>query len=244
MIIVNPPKVLVGTPTTFKKAYILEKYAARIKELDYENYDILLVDNSPTDEYSTRLAELGLPFVRSPCSENPYDRLITARNVLRQAAISGGYDYLLSLESDVIPPKDIIKRLLSHNKEYVTTLMWTHSPTPAGTKPIIVVRREWSDQPGKFYDLRPEEIASAPLITISRSHLGCTLISANLLRQITFRHDGWQYDDYLLCDDLRHLGTTLYCDTTIKIDHFPDGSTHLEAKSYRRKQQLTLGKTL
>ncbi len=233
------PRILVGTPTTDAKEYALARYLYAIKHIDYPNYDIVLVDNSKTPEFAQLMANHGVTVVRSPYMENPRDQLIAARNMLRKIAIDGGYDYFLSLESDVIAPPDIIQQLLQHNKEYVTIVMDNYILRADKVEKMRVVRRAFPDLPNKYYDLTDEEVNEGPLITIDRSHLGCTLISTNLLKQVEFRHDEWQYDDYLLCDDLRKLGVTLFCDTKAQIFHMCDGgSTHKRANLYMKQKEL------
>ena len=49
------PKVLVGCPTYEGKEYILDRYIERVKEFTYDNYDILLVDNSKTNDYAKKI---------------------------------------------------------------------------------------------------------------------------------------------------------------------------------------------
>ena len=102
-----PPKILVGCPTSHHKAYCLKEYAEAVKSLDYPNYDILLVDNSPDEDYINKIKEHGLSVIKGHYFEGARDRIIASRNILRQKAIDEGYDYFFSLEQDVIPPRDI-----------------------------------------------------------------------------------------------------------------------------------------
>src|SRR3989344_2942951 len=94
------PKVLVGCPTSSHKEYCLQDYASALKELSYENFDVLIVDNSESDSYSKKIKALGLPVIRAPYTEHAKDRVIASRNILREKALEGGYDFLLSLEQD------------------------------------------------------------------------------------------------------------------------------------------------
>ena len=82
-------KVLVGCPTYFNKEYALEKYAASIKALTHDGFqmDILLVDNSAGEEYFKKIKAIGLPVVKGPWHEKARDRIIASRNVLRDKAI-------------------------------------------------------------------------------------------------------------------------------------------------------------
>ena len=114
------PKVLVGCPTYDGMNYCLERYVNSVKKLNYPNYDILLVDNSASKNYAKKIKKMGIKVVHVDRTSNPKEIVADSRNVLRQKALEGNYDFLLSLEQDVIPPKSIIQRRLKHNKKIVS----------------------------------------------------------------------------------------------------------------------------
>ena len=121
------PKVLVGCPTSNYKEYCLKEYAEAVKSLTYPNYNILLIDNSKDDIYLKKINGIGLPAKKGPWFEGALKRIITSRNILREEILEKGYDYLLSLEQDVISPKDIIERLLRHKKQVISAIYFTHN---------------------------------------------------------------------------------------------------------------------
>ena len=123
----NNPKILVGCPTSFHKEYALKEYAEAVKSLDYDNYDVLLVDNSPDNVYYNKVQKHGLNVIKGPYFEGAIQRIVTSRNVLREYVLENNYDYLLSLEQDVIPDKDVLKKLISHNKEVVSGIYFVHN---------------------------------------------------------------------------------------------------------------------
>lgn len=121
-------KVLVGCPTYSGKEYCLKEYIAGINSLLYKNFDVLLVDNSKDESFFKKLVEISenweskksqrlflkrLPFA----SKEPRNAIVLSRNFLREYVLKNGYDYFLSLEADVIPPVDVIERLLSRGKK-------------------------------------------------------------------------------------------------------------------------------
>src|SRR5438309_8860027 len=88
------PRVLVGCPTYSGKAYCLTRYAERVKNLDYPNYDVMLVDNSDdSGRYRRRLLEVGLPFLIGPVKGSAAERIAASRNILREYALQNGYAY-------------------------------------------------------------------------------------------------------------------------------------------------------
>jgi hypothetical protein len=132
------PKVLVGCPTSKHKAYCLNDYAEAVKRLDYPNYDILLVDNSETDDYMKKIHDMELPVIKGPYDKDPMKRIVDSRNLLVKMAINGKYDYFLSLEQDVIPPRTIIKDLLAADKEVITGVYCKPWVSATGKTSVVV----------------------------------------------------------------------------------------------------------
>src|SRR3989344_246742 len=135
-------RVLVGCPTSFHKEYCLKEYAESIKSLAYKHYDILLVDNSPNDEYLQKIKSLGINAIKGPYNENARDRIVISRNILKEYAIKNNYEYLLSLEQDVMPPKDIIERLLGHNKKVISGIYFARNAIGNGISLIPLAYKE------------------------------------------------------------------------------------------------------
>ena len=86
------------------------------KRIDYWIGTSYSSNNSKSDSYSDRIKKLGLAVKRARKFDVARDNVIYGRNLLRQMAVKD-YDYFLSLEQDVIPPKDVIERLLKRKKE-------------------------------------------------------------------------------------------------------------------------------
>jgi len=108
------PKVLIGTPIYKGKEYIRKEFVQRVKELTYPNFDFLLVDNSKGTSYTAKLRRDGLRVVRTPRGNNARDALRNSENYLIERVVNGEYEYLFMLESDVIPHRDVIQRLMAH----------------------------------------------------------------------------------------------------------------------------------
>ena|SRR3989344_5378187 len=208
-------KILVGCPTSFHKEYCLKEYAEAINKLTYKNHDVLLVDNSPEGDYSVKINGLGMPTVKGPYFESARDRIIHSRNILRQKVIDDNYDYLLSLEQDVIPPKDIIERLLQHKKEVITAVYFM----PRGNTliPLLAInegKEKYGYIPFEYVD------KSKHLIHVNYAGLGVILISKKVLEKIKFRFDEKPgFDDWFFCKDAEREGFKIYADLGIKCKH-------------------------
>ena len=218
------PKILVGCPTSDHKKYCIEEYAKAIKNLSYPNYDILLVDNSQTETYSKKLQTLEIPIKRDKYLERARDRIVHSRNVLRKYALENGYDYFLSLEQDVIPPKNVIEQLLQHKKEVITGIYYMEYAVKkegktVGKKILPLLYKKKDDK--NLQQLQPQEVEKEECKPITASGLGCILIKREILEQIKFRYekDKLVFDDIWFCQDLEKKGIPLYVNTAVKCKH-------------------------
>jgi len=215
-------KILVGCPTSFHKEYCLKEYAEAINKLTYKNHDVLLVDNSPEGDYSVKINGLGMPTVKGPYFESARDRIIHSRNILRQKVIDDNYDYLLSLEQDVIPPKDIIERLLQHKKEVITAVYFMHNiiPGEVSSKLIPLVYVLEDQKTISMRSLNEDELwKNQGLMQVISAGLGCILIHKNILKKIKFRYELNTFDDRWFFMDLYNKKIPVYADTSIKCKH-------------------------
>ncbi len=217
-------KVLVGCPTSEHKEYCLNEYINAVKGLSYDNYDILLVDNSETDRYCNKIKSLGINVIKDKYLERARDRIVNSRNIIREYALNNGYDYFLSLEQDVIPPKDIIERLLRHEKDIVSGVYFTKYFINGAfeIKPLLWVNKEG------FVSLQfidDDSVKKEKLIRVDACGLGCILIKKDILEKVRFRlfPDKSTFDDMPFCKDLNDKKIQIYSDTSIKCKHLISG---------------------
>lgn len=212
------PKVLVATPTWFRKDYCLDEFADAIKNLSYPNYDILIADTSP-DDYIKKIEEKNLPVVKSPYIDELRLNTRNARNILRSEFLIKGYDYFLSVESDNIPPKDIIERLMSYKKDVCAAwyMLRTGIPSISTKSPYesrTVVIPNMNEMPEIF--------------KVFMAGLGCVLIHKSVLEKISFkvfrkfdntdREIKW-WDDVWFYIDCMKFGIEVWCVRDLKIPH-------------------------
>ena len=222
----NQPKVLVGCPTSFHKEYAFSQYAEIVKNLNYPNYDVLLVDNSPNDYYLNKNKKYGLDVIKGPYFEGALDRIISSRNILRDHAINNNYDYLFSLEQDVLLHKDALSRLISHNKQVVSGVYFLHNIInnkrvliPQAFKVLNDQNEVKKDDLPSMIPINESEFLSNKLIKIVSCGLGCVLIHKDVLKEIKFRYENKVFDDRFFCIDLYKKNISIYCDTSIKCKH-------------------------
>ncbi len=215
------PKILVGCPTSFHKEHCLKEYSEAISSLTYPNYDILLVDNSQDDDYLKKIRAFNVPAVKGPYFGSARARIVASRNLLKQYAIDNDYDYLLSLEQDVLPPKDIIQRMLQHSKQVLTGIYFNRDENQKLYPLAYILTNEYKD---KLPDMRPlnnEELWSNNLLEVISAGLGCLLIHRDILKKIQFRYEGEEaFDDRFFFLDLYNLNIPAFADTSLKCKHF------------------------
>ncbi len=219
------PKILVGCPASDRHEYCAKEFIEAIKSLSYSNYDILLVDNSKDDRFINSIKD-KIPIIKGLCFPNVYDRLIHGRNLLRQKALDEGYDYFFSLEQDIIPPRDIIERLLSYKKDIITGVYFKPWDNDPEREPVPML---WVKHPSikdKMVPVRRDIVRGNSLLKIDFCGLGCVLIHRSVLEKIKFRYDLEKcegIDDILFCIDSREQGFNIYADTAVKCKHMVKG---------------------
>jgi len=213
-------RILVGCPTSQHKEYCLKEYLEGVKNIE-GNFDLVLVDNSENNDYYNKLKELGVKVIKGQYFENAKDRVIDSRNILRRYCLENNYDYFLSLEQDVVPPKDIIEKLLKHDKEIVCGLYFYLGDDDKTLLPMV-----WVHHHGEFAKrLRFHEVPENELIEVITCGLGCVLIKKETLDKIRFRYvEGKEpWDDVWFCEDAREKGFKVYVDTGIRCKHYIKG---------------------
>jgi len=131
-------------------------------------------------------------------------------------------DYLLSLEQDVIPPKDIIERLLQHKKEVITAVYFANNiiPGEVSSKLIPLVYVLEDQKTISMRSLNEDELwKNQGLMQVISAGLGCILIHKNILKKIKFRYELNTFDDRWFFMDLYNKKIPVYADTSIKCKH-------------------------
>ncbi len=214
-------RVLVGCPTYKNKEYALEEYANAVNALQHDGVemDILLVDNSATDEYMEKIKAAGLPVVKGPWRTGARDRIVASRNILREKVLNDGYDYFFSLEQDVIPAPDTLLRMLAHKKKIVTSVVYNHLPYGEEIKLLPMLYGKHPVDPTGLWYVDEAEFKIPALKNVLACHLSCTLIHRDVLELVEFRHMGTTFDDMAFSKDAIDRGFLLLVDTSIKPKH-------------------------
>ncbi len=218
------PKVLVGVPVCNLYEYCFDEFIGNLKNLTYSNHEILFVDNSKDDIFFERIKSLNINVFKLPYFEKMRDRVTGSHNKIREYFLKNNFDYLLILDQDIIPPLDVIERLILHKKDAVSALFFGNHNIPNGENRIMPFAWKFIEKEGFWgttYYLNDNEISSDSLIEIAFAGMGCILLSKKILNELEFRYDksieAW--DDRWLGYDLHRLGFNYYLDPKVKCKH-------------------------
>lgn len=255
------PKVLIAAPTYKAMEYCEKEFINSIQNLDYSNYDILILDNSRGKDYFNHLKE-EFPEIKiikdNTKEEKNLLRLISSRNKIIDYAIKQNYDYILMFDSDVIPPRNIIVELLNAKKDIISGLYYNYFKVDGQLKWLPVAwtaltQKEFEEIKSKIQLLSfiksPEDLRvhltnkqadSGDLIEVVIPSAGCMLISKNVFIKIkygildTSEQENIQTgDDIYFILNARKQGFKVYVNTKIKCKHLIKGKFKQEKGLYK-----------
>ena len=234
------PKVLVGCPISSFREDVIDQYITSVKSLAYENYEVLLLDNSETDEMFKKIKN-KIPVQKTKRIEKLAEMLARDRNVLRKKVLDEGFDYFLSLEQDVIPPKDVIERLLANNKQVCSGLYLnmyaTLGPNNETYTELRPVFSTWIDETQKeirvVRNIGFQSVFPSRLMQICSGGMGCVLIAKDVLEKIFFRVEPEfkTFDDVFFYEDCYTKGIEPWLDSGVLcLHHYKPWAKELRAK--------------
>lgn len=148
------------------------------------------------------------------------------RNLIAHYAIHNGYDYLFSVDSDIVLPSDCLRKMIEHDKDiitgvYIQRIPNTHTIEVYGVTPT-----------GGMAHIPYEEIEGAGLVEVAGCGFGCVLVKRDVLVGIEYPHFVYQSaidhkdtvsEDVYFCMKARDNGFRVWVDASILCDHL--GST-------------------
>jgi len=147
------------------------------------------------------------------------------RNLI--AEWSKRYDYLFSVDSDIVVPKDALKKMIVADKDVVTGMYIQRIPDTHTLELYMV------NQNGGISNI-PYELISEHngLVEVAGCGFGCVLIKGEVFRTMEYPHFYYKSaldhkdtisEDIYFCKKARDLNFKIWVDTTIVCDH--KGST-------------------
>lgn len=215
-------KVLVGVLTSENKNYCVEEFIARVKSLTYQNYDVLIVDNSQSRDNFKRFLSEGFDSIHVKPKDKPMNQILAeSHEEIRQYAIRKNYDYLLHLESDIIPPPDVIERLMIHNLAIVSAMYMINFGADSN---LMAQKMEHFGEIRETINMKDGAdlmMVDGHLKKVFSHGLGCCLLHKGILDKFKFRFEKGVNlaPDSLFSLDTNGLEINKYIDTSIICHH-------------------------
>lgn len=162
--------------------------------------------------------------------QDPRDAIAAQYNEARRLTIEGGYDALLTVECDMLPPPNAIRRLRNCNADVAYGLYTLRRPPwEWNAYSVIEGMAAWPLS-------RVEERARqewGEVVDVDGIGFGCTLIQRRVLEALHFRADGLlhadggrSYCDWYFGQDVSMTGFSQRCDTAVVCGHIHPQDEH------------------
>ena len=203
----------------------------------------ILTRESVTSAWAMGFRNLQIPGTYTFLSGMPFDH---ARNTACLKLLELGWEWLFFLDDDVIPPPDVIYKLMAHKKPIVSGLYFRRC------LPLVPVmlrenaektKVEWVTQ-FTYGDVLEVDLVGSGCMLIHRSVLEKLPPLSNRCRWFEWRCDRTDLsdldktsEDFTFCKHARAHGFKIYVDTSIQCRHIgygdsnPTGYKPLELKT-------------
>ena len=219
------PKVLLSCPITEYKSYCLYDWLGHVSTLSYPNLDYFFVDNSSSENHAKDISELGFKCAYVEPKGLPRDFVTQCQNVIRGYFLDGDWEYLMMIECDQYPPKDVIEKLMMHNQYVTGASYYIFSGSKQRSVTTHAIHTANSLEL-RHLDVIEDFIQTGKGLMKSRAlGLGCILIHRSVLERIAFRvekDEAYASDSYFHEDLIRNK-VPCYVDRDIVVDHVSDG---------------------
>lgn len=143
---------------------------------------------------------------------------------MRATVLARDFDAVLIIESDIIPPKDALTKLVDCGSDLATGLyMFRRSKPYVCNAARYIQGHDWADQ---SYSIFPDDLLKVwgKKIRVSGLGIGCILIKRHVLEAVSFVDCGQCHCDWGFSRDVLRCGYKTICDMSIICGHKrPDG---------------------
>ena len=158
--------------------------------------------------------ELCFEFVRG------YD-CARARNNIVQKALSGGFNYILMVDSDVVIPSDTLKNMLEYPTEICLGLC-PRKNTKNGTTCIYKMGQVNYQNAYTYYNLPKEN-----RLIVHGGGMACALIKVDIFKDlqypyfkyVTYNNGSELSEDLYFCSQAKANGYNIFVDTRVRCGH-------------------------
>lgn len=199
------PKVLIACPIHDRVLMPTMRAMIELDPAGYTRADTLFLRAAPIE------------------GQDPRDAIVAQYNEARKMVLDQGYDALLTVECDMLPPPNAIRRLRATGADVAYGL-------------YILRRPPWEWNAYSYVQGMvavplshvPERAQAdwGEVVDVDGIGHGCTLIQRRVLEAVRFRADGLlhadgsrSYQDWYWAMDVREAGFTQKCDTSVICGH-------------------------
>lgn len=224
-------KVLLGILTYEGKDYVWDKFWHNIQRLTYPNLDIVIVDNGKDKSYYSKLKRRtkhlsNVTVYHVKRAETSRESMAISLNKLRSHFLKGDYSHLMMIESDLVPPVDIIERLMSHNEGVVGSVyLIGHDDVKSQPPRPCLFSVDYETNGTR--NLEPDVgfgYFGKGVVPIHGCGFGSTLFKRWVIERFMFTYDlgmPIKHTDVMFFKDYHNSGFQAYVDTDLIIPHYP-----------------------
>ena len=145
------------------------------------------------------------------------------------------FDYLFSVDSDIVLPKDSLVKLLQADKDIVSGLYMQRKPDQT----ILEVYQVTPS--GQIANIPYNALYGYTIVEIAGCGMGCCLIKSEVFKSLDYPHFHYTSalehskavsEDIYFCNKARAAGFSIWMDTTIRCDHIGSRYFSLEPSSH------------
>lgn len=147
------------------------------------------------------------------------------------------YDYLLSVDSDIVLPKDSLRKMIEADVDIISGLYIQRIP---GTQTVEI----YEDTPSGGVSNVPYRVLEekSGVVEVAGCGFGAVLIKSEVFRQLSYPHFVYKSaldhkdtvsEDVYFCQKARKAGFKVWADTTIKCDHLGGTVYSLESNDQK-----------
>jgi mRNA-degrading endonuclease HigB of HigAB toxin-antitoxin module len=222
------PRILITAPQHESKMYSWDMWIENVKNFTYpkELIEIYIADNSFTKENVKKMIGYGVKAIHVKQNKKGIIHTINdSHEACRKYFLENDFDFMLHLETDIIPPIDVIERLINNNKRICAGAYDIFQGTKR--KPMIQLDERF-DKTIKAYRT-PEYVREDEALffngnvnRVYHAGLGCVLIHKSILETLSFRVDSNynMHTDTWFANDCYLINSNIFLDTTIQCKHY------------------------
>jgi len=156
------------------------------------------------------------------------------------------YDYLLMIDSDIVPPSNVLN-LVDYKKDIIGALYFINyeNIVPMVYKKLSMGESEWWKSKNKYRVILPSELANDKLIECDALGMGCIMIARKVLEHPKMKAPFKEYfdddgvlligEDVAFCKRIQDLGFKIYCHSDYICSHYNEMDLKIIADTMRPK---------